>query len=76
MQFKDLKPNDSVFVFHSNQSFDKEVIKDVNSHGGFISLTLVDSDLRLHVEAEKSIYFDESNDVVIFMKKHDLIKDL
>jgi hypothetical protein len=38
-------------------------------------MTFKTSNIHVKAEANKSIYFDEENDVVLFTKKHDLIKD-
>jgi len=75
MQFKDLKMGDFVYILHSNNTFEKEIIAEVNSHGGLISMKFSNTNLTVRVESEKSIFFDEENDVVVFSNKHNLFKD-
>jgi len=70
MQFKDLTIGSEIYVFHSNNTMEKETIKELSSHNGFITMRLIDSSLHIRAQADKSIYFDEENDVVLFTEKH------
>ena len=74
MKFKDLKINDIVYILHSDNSFEPEKINFISSHNGMISLAFETSDIKTKVKPEKSIYFDEQNDVVLFTTKHKLIE--
>ena len=72
MYFKDLKLGDTVYVLHSNNDFEAEQIRYVSSHNGFITIGFETSDINVKVDANKSIFFDENADVVVFMEKHNI----
>jgi len=72
VNFGDVNPGDIVYVLHSNNDAEKEIVKNVSSHNGFIYVDFSTTDLKIKVDAKKSIYFDEENDVVVFTKKHKL----
>ena len=72
MKFGDLKIGDVVYVLHSNNDVEIETIKQLTSHSGYIGMTFETTDIRVKALADKSIYFDEDSDVVLFMEKHRL----
>jgi len=73
MKFIDLKINDIVQVLHSNNSVEKEIINNIGSHDGKITLAFSTTDIKCEALPDESIYFDEKNDVVLFTTKHKLI---
>jgi len=72
MIFGDIKLGDAVFVLHSNNTMEKEIVKNISSHNGFITLDFETSPLNVKADPNKSIYFDEHADVVLFSEKHNL----
>jgi hypothetical protein len=72
MKFGDLKMGDVVYVLHSNNDVEIEKVKQLSSHGGYIQIMFETTNIMAKVLANKSIYFDEEADVVLFMEKHRL----
>jgi hypothetical protein len=73
MQFKDLKINDKIQIFHSDNTVEIETIKNISSHNGMIRMTFNTTDLAVKALPNESIYFDEDNDIVLFTTKHKLV---
>jgi hypothetical protein len=74
MKFKDLKLGDNIYVLHSNNDFEQEIIKNVTSHNGYIIMGFETTDIIVRAKSESSIHFDEDADVVLFTDKHNLFK--
>jgi len=72
MMFGDIKLGDAIFVLHSNNTMETEIVKNISSHNGFITLDFETSLLSVKADPNKSIYFDEDADVVLFSEKHNL----
>ncbi len=76
MLFGDIKLGDAIFVLHSNNTMEKEIVNNISSHNGFITLDFETSPINVKVDPNKSIYFDENADVVLFSEKHNLSNDI
>ena len=72
MRFGELKHGDKIFVLHSNNTLETEVIERISSHNGFIQMGFSTSSLNVKAKPNESIFFDEEEDVVLFTTKHNL----
>lgn len=76
MNFGKLSIGDKLFVLHSDSALEEKRIKTISSHNGFISMSFIDTPLTVKVDSNKSIYFDEAPDVILFTEKHNLYSDI
>lgn len=76
MKFGEMSVGNKVFILHSDNTLETEVIDNITKNGNKSFFGFQTSKLVVEVDNARSIYFDEDVDVVVFSEKHNLISGI